>query len=811
MSLQLRFVLLITSIMTVLVAGLWLQQVWDDRETGMLRQGMTRERAEMVDKLLDVTGQPLQVLVSDYSLWDDMVNFVSHPDPEWARINIAETGMTTHHADAAWVFRPDLVEVYGAVAKEHETLRPFPLPRSALVRIATGMAEPHFFASTPAGLLEIRGAPIRPTDVHAVVAAPYGWLFVGRLWDDAYLQKLALLTDSAVSLAPTGAPANDESNKLAVTITKPLTDWQGRPVLNLRVLHTPLALSRMQADNRMDLAISTAFGLVALVAFVFATRFWVIRPLAVLESSLEQNSPAPLPRLHSSSKEFNRLGRLVEKSFQHEMILQQVFDAFNAIQDAVLIIETDTRRITHVNDGALKLLGYRRDELTGRSLADLETEPAVSTPPFAQQAQLRQQTRWYRCRDGRLLEVEIREQTLPASAVAPLRVIVARDVTEMKQQEQQRLQAQRLESLGNLAGGVAHDMNNMLTPITMFLEELQQTDSRPSPELLASVRSSVKRGAGMLRQLLTFGRGIAGERQPLAVPRLLDEIGRIVASTFPKSIQFEARPARNVRSIIGDPTQLHQVLLNLCVNARDAMPQGGRLTLSAENLQVDHFNQSVWDAAAPGNYVLIEVADTGTGIPPELLGRIFDPFFTTKSADQGTGLGLSTSLGIIRSHGGSIRVESEPGHGARFRILLPADDKSAATDSADKPAEFAGRGRTVLVVEDEANIRVVLDKTLRRLALCVVLAENGESALALFQRHRADISLVISDLHMPGMDGLALVRAIRDTAPDLPILVMSGRVDDHTREAINALRISGIVDKPFGFAQIVQALRQALG
>jgi PAS domain S-box-containing protein len=808
MSIQLRFVMLITTVMAALLASLWVQLRWDERELSLLQQSMTEERAILVDKLLDITGNPMNVFVTDYSPWDELIAFVAKPDANWARINLTDV-LVTHQTDVAWVFSPDLTEVFTTVVADHPELRPFPLPRAALAEIATGLSESHFFALTPAGsLLEVRGAPIRPSDLNAPVPAASGWLFAARRWDEAFLQKLSLLADGRASLGPAGHSRPDQpGDPMAVTTVKLLPDWRGQPVRQLEVRHLPAALQQMRMDSKVDLLISTVFGLVALVAFYFAARHWVVRPLAALESSLVQRSPAPLQHLRGSGQEFTRLGRLVEDSLQHEQTLRQVFAAFNAIEDAVFILDTGTGCLTHVNDGAVKMLGYRHGELRGMRLGDLEAEPAGSSHPLPP---LRPDTRWYRCKDGRQVEVEIREQTVPTPAIAPLRVIVARDVTEMKRQEQQRLKAQRLESLGNLAGGVAHDMNNMLTPITMFLEELQQTDSRPSPELLASVRSSVKRGAGMLRQLLTFGRGIAGDRQPLAVPHLLEEIGRIVASTFPKSIRFESRPARQVSSILGDATQLHQVLLNLCVNARDAMPDGGSLVLSADNLVIDDANRKDWQDAVPGRYVLIEVADSGTGIPPEVLEHIFEPFFTTKSTELGTGLGLSTSLGIIRSHGGVIRVESEPGRGTRFRLILPAGDKTAASDTVVPPVAFAGLDRTVLVVEDEANIRRLLDNTLRRLSLKVLMAAEGEAGLALFRAHRAAIALVISDLHMPGMDGLSLVQAIRREAPDLPILIMSGRVDNETADAIAALKVSGIMDKPFGYTEIVEAMRKVM-
>jgi len=808
MTIHLRFVLLIASIMGVLLGGVWLQSYWDHKETFLLRDGMTKERTALVDNLLDITGEPLQVFVRDYSPWDDMVTFVVKPDPEWARINIVEA-LDTHKVDAVWIFRPDMTEVFGTVAKDRDALRPFPLPRASLSIITPTSKEIHFFAVTPSGLMEVLGSPILPSDRSVSVPAPLGWLFAARLWDQSYLQKLSSLTDSKATLVSADEPRAEQNSEdeLVITTSKILNDWTGRPLKILQVRHSPIALKHMKTDNELDISLSLGFGCLALIAFFIGTRCWVVRPLRLLETSLVETDPGPLRKLRTGATEFVRLGQLVEKSFQHEHTLRQIFAAFNAIEDAVFVLDTDSRRITHVNDGAVKLLGYKHEELKGRLLSELETEAPVPAHPLRMDPPLTLKTRWYRCRDGRLVEVEIREQMLPASAAAPLRVIVGRDVTDLKRQEQHRLQAQRLESLGNLAGGVAHDMNNMLTPITMFLEELQQTNSRPTPELLASVRSSVKRGAGILRQLLTFGRGIVGERQSLDVKRLLDEISRIVESTFPKSILFESRAARNVSCVIGDATQLHQVLLNLCVNARDAMPNGGRLELGADNVVLDAANQTLWRPLPPGRYVQIEVADTGMGIPPELIDRIFEPFFTTKSVDQGTGLGLSTSLGIIQSHGGAIQVESKVGRGTRLRLLLPADDKTARSESENPLETFEGNGRTVLIVEDEQNIRRMLEKTLLRLSMKVLVAEEGNAGLDLFRARKDEIALIISDLHMPGLDGLKLLQSIRQESPEHPIVVMSGRIDDRTRESIVALKTSYIMEKPFGYSEIVQALR----
>ena len=802
MTLPIRFALLILSLFATLLAGLWLHERLDATETSQLRQTLQRDREALVNRLVELTGDPLRVFVTDYSPWDELVSFVAHPDPEWARVNI-DSALDTHHVDATWILRPDFSEVYGSVRDDQSSLRPFPLPKEILRQLTTTSRDSHFFVQTDAGLLELHGAPIRPSDVHAVIPAPYGWLFAAHRWDDTYLRQLETLLDGTIDLA-TG-PARIAPPVTVVT-ANPLRDWQGHTLSELRTSVVAPALLRATASTRSDLLVLGGFGIIALLAYSVATHVWVVRPLRRLGSSLKHRSDRPLAALLRQGGEFGNLGRLVQESFRQEDKLRQIYTAFNAIDDAVLITDSSDGRIIHVNLGATRLLGHDAADLQGRTLADLK-----AAPPSASSEGL-----WFRCRDGRLVEVEAKEQALPGNAAQRMTVTVARDISDRRQLEQKRLRAQRLESLGTLAGGVAHDMNNMLTPIVLMLDELENFHQEPNAALLGSVRSSVKRGATILRQLLTFGHGFEGDRVPLKFGHLVEELGRIVASTFPKSVTFETDISHQLPAVIGDPTQIHQVLLNLCVNARDALPKGGTISVSVAPQLIDAANIADWTDAKPGFYVRLEVTDNGDGIPPEIIDRIFDPFFTTKTADKGTGLGLSTTLGIIRTHGGSIRVKSEPGHGTCFSILLPAVEGAKADSNAPvtlgtRPAIFHGDGRTVLVIEDEESIRNVLIRMLGRMSFKVIAAEAGQKGLDLFQQHRADISLVITDLNMPGLDGLTVLRSLRAAAPALCIVVMSGRIDEPVRASLKQLGISGLIDKPFGYTQILEAVRTALG
>jgi two-component system cell cycle sensor histidine kinase/response regulator CckA len=388
---------------------------------------------------------------------------------------------------------------------------------------------------------------------------------------------------------------------------------------------------------------------------------------------------------------------------------------------------------------------------------------------------------------------------------------IDRDITQQKDAEERFLRTQRLESIGTLASGVAHDLNNILVPILMaapLLREGMADDERE--KLLTLVESSAERGAGVVRQVLTFARGTDGNRLLIQPIYLLEEVAKIAQRTFPKSIAIRANYNDNIRTIEADPTQLHQVLLNLCVNARDAMPEGGILTLSAANFDIDEHYASMTPEAKTGPYALLEVTDTGTGIPRELIDKIFDPFFTTKEIGKGTGLGLSTVVGIVKSHGGFVNVSSERGR-TTFKIFLPAIGE--ADSSIPRTAGEViprGKGETILVVDDEAFFREVAEAVLFKHDYKPLLAEDGIEALALFARHGKKIGLVVTDIVMPFMDGLTLARTLRKMEPGVKIIISTGRDEDCQKAEIMALHLNGCLAKPYTGAALLTKLYDVL-
>ncbi|MBI5800616.1 MAG: response regulator, partial [Verrucomicrobia bacterium] len=372
------------------------------------------------------------------------------------------------------------------------------------------------------------------------------------------------------------------------------------------------------------------------------------------------------------------------------------------------------------------------------------------------------------------------------------------------------LRAQRLESIGLLAGGIAHDLNNILAPILISSQMLEQRLADEFDQQMAeNIRVSAERGANVVRQVLTLARGEGGqsaEAQPLHIIR---EISTFARDSFPKSIAIRHNSLPDVWRVPLEPTLLYQVLLNLCVNARDALPEGGTLSLAAANLVSGGRVGQSGAPLPPGDYVLVSVSDTGTGIPPEILARIWEPLFTTKAPGKGTGLGLATVARIVREHGGHIAVDSVVGQGTTFHIYLPAA-RTKPDSEPMQPAPFvAGRGELLLLVDDEASIREVARVGLESHGYRVLTAADGIEAILLYGRHRDEIAAVVLDLTMPHCDGRSTFRALRRANPEAKVLVTSGDADAaSTFPAFSeGLRF---LPKPFDTAQLLRSLHELL-
>lgn len=497
--------------------------------------------------------------------------------------------------------------------------------------------------------------------------------------------------------------------------------------------------------------------------------------------------------------------------------LRDQAEIINLAHDAIIIRDFTSQQITFWNRGAECLYGWTADEALGKSFAELlfadpaqaglTTEVLLATGEFRGEA--RQITK-----DRSEVVVDGRETLVRRPDGSPRSVfIINNDITERKKLEMHLLRAQRLESIGTLASGVAHDLNNILTPILMCAEAIRESASREDmAPMISLIEDSARRGAGIVKQVLTFARGVQGERVLIKAIHLIEEMIDIAQKTFPKSITITGRYPEDLWSIAADPTQLHQVLLNLAVNARDAMPNGGSINIAAENFNVDEDLASVTAGAKPGPHVQIMVRDTGSGMPRAVIDKIFDPFFTTKEIGQGTGLGLSTTLGIVKSHGGFIAVHSTIGQGTTFKVFLPAAATSEAGSGKPEksPDSLRGNGELILVVDDEPAVLRLSKMILEKQNYRVLPAASGSEALAIFAKEANSINAVLTDVLMPYMDGIELVRALKEIQSGTRFIASTGQGDEARVEELLGLGVVNFLTKPYDSAKLLTTLRDTI-
>jgi PAS domain S-box-containing protein len=506
---------------------------------------------------------------------------------------------------------------------------------------------------------------------------------------------------------------------------------------------------------------------------------------------------------------------ITDENHAAEQIAEQA--AFlDKARDAILVRDLDGK-ILFWNKGAERMYGWTRDEALGRDSMELLFPSAKSAAEAL--AGTLELGEWngemeILTRDRRDLTVEARWTLVRDKEGHPKSILaINTDVTERKKIEAQFMRAQRMESIGTLAGGIAHDLNNILAPIMMSIDILKATsDNKQSRAILQTIETSAQRGADIVRQVLSFARGLEGQRVEIQPGHLLNDLRNIIRDTFPKDIQLEFEIPSEPWTILGDPTQLHQILLNLSVNARDAMPRGGRLRIEVENCEIDQHYAAMNTQVKPGRYVRIEVTDSGTGIPRELREKIFEPFFTTKEINKGTGLGLSTVLAIVKSHEGVINVYSELGRGTTFKVYLPA----LATSEQGRREQIAqdelprGRGECILVVDDEASILTITSQTLEAFGYRVITAGDGAEAIALYARQREEIAVVLTDMMMPVMDGLATIHALQHLNPAVKVVAASGLSANGAVAKVGLTGVHHFLTKPYTAATLLKTLRAIL-
>ena len=501
---------------------------------------------------------------------------------------------------------------------------------------------------------------------------------------------------------------------------------------------------------------------------------------------------------------------------QAEAKIHEQAALLNIANDAIMVRDKSDR-ILFWNKGAEKLYGWTKAEALNKNAKELFNRQSTVELSKIHRA-VREKGEWQGelnqvTKAGKEVVVNSR-WTLVKDKVGNTQtyLVVKTDITEQKQLETQFLRTQRLESLGTLAGGIAHDLNNILAPILGFSKllplKLPNVDEQ-TKGFFKIMENNANRGTALVKQILTFSRGLEGDKGIVQIRHLIAEIAQIIHETFPKAIELETRTPKTLWTVNADVNQLHQVLMNLSVNARDAMTEGGKLTINAENTTVDAEYARLHLDATEGSYVLITVSDTGSGIPPEVIDRIFEPFFTTKKVGSGTGLGLSTVIGIIKSHDGFVEVISSRNRktqGTQFKVFLPASD---LTENNELEVEeiLHGNGELVLVVDDESAILEVTKATLETYNYRVLTASNGIEAVAVYAQNQDAIDLVITDIMMPGMDGKTAIRTLKQINPDLKIIAVSGLID--RQEIVTELdgAVTTFMDKPYSNDDLLKTVR----
>jgi PAS domain S-box-containing protein len=753
-------------------------------------------------------------LISEFSFWDDTWDVVNHPTTAASREHIRENfleWLPQRYGDGLieiWNKRGEPVWSWSdtiAVGVEQEIDRPALFRQLEAERLSAG------YVRGSKGLLLLASALVLHESDQALQGPSNGFIIAAEPIDSARIAEIEDELQVKLEILPLSAswPADSvgiETRGDSIQTVFVLAGYNRKPVALVALRSSRSLMQQLALSSSILLLATMLVGILVLAILWRAGNRLVVRPLSEIGGALE------------SMQQKGRLSRIETRPPTHEWSLfvtafNSTIDAlksserryqvlFDHAADAQFLLDAKTQTILEANPAAEVLAGRDRREMIGRPLSTVvRLEPSPS----------RDGTSRVKRHDGSLLTVSVVTAELEIGG-APRQLASLRDLTKNEALAAQLRQAQKMEAIGSLAGGIAHDFNNLLGAVLLASSTLKE-DAAGNPEFQASIdtiEQASRRGAELTRRLLSFARREQNSTSSVALNEVVQNVVQLCERTFDRAIRIEVALTDPVPAVAGDAGQLEQVLLNLCINSRDAMPSGGTLRITTASREVTDQETAYLRDVEAGSYVTISVADTGSGLTVEAEQHLFEPFFTTKGQGKGTGLGLAMVYGLVRAHGGGIQAHNRPGEGVEFEIYLPvalARTEASIPARASRPADGTER---VLMVDDELALRKSVSRALSRLGYAVDVAENGVQGVQMVQQAPEAYDLVILDLMMPEMGGAQAFQLIRRIRPDMKVLLCSGYSADGERNELLREGAAGFLQKPFDTNELAALVRDTL-